>query len=656
MTRLITLSFAVLSHLILISVHSDARTPKREMRAAWLTTAWGLDWPDTKIPEGGGEYYIRQQKQQMISILDSMKLAGMNAVFFQVRPECDAMYKSSYEPWSAHLVSRRGMDPGYDPLQFAIDESHKRGLELHAWLNPFRFESVSGKYAGLPGNYNKTNPDWVLKYSQGSSILDPGNPAVRKRISDIVREIVVNYDVDGIVFDDYFYAYGGTPASIDLYSQQRWKPVGKDLHDWRRENINQAVADVYYTVKDVKPWVTFGVSPFGIWTLDSQIAAANDLTLPQGITGLDAYKTIYSDPVAWLREGIVDYISPQLYWPTTSVGQDYKKLAPWWSDVANRFGRHNYVSQSLIKLVESDFLPPGSIKPALRDCYKSDLHGLSLLEYNTGLKSHKMTNGYDPLEYGKQIQYNRNSDKAGAPGSVFFRSTMFFKKGFMNYLRTHEYSTLALPPVKAWHSAEMRKLPSNLRLKDHFIVWDSEEENVRFSVYAVPNHLVKQPDVFQDGKYLLGISYSPFFDLSGHYNLLNMFSLAVSVLDRYGNEFPPVIMRQDVLNKLPVAMISPTPEQNVIAGFQFNPEAVNPFENCIPDVVAGQAFPEIVRSLPVAGFSVESGGAVMEQDSVFFSRGLTLHGANRDTILEIREAKIISSAGRRSKGNLTSQR
>ncbi len=557
MARLFSPFFAVLSLLALMHVHSEARTPKRELRAVWLSTAWGLDWPETRIPEGGGEYYIRKQKQQLINILDSMRLAGMNAVFFQVRSECDAMYNSSYEPWSAHLVARWGMYPGYDPLQFAIEESHKRGLELHAWLNPFRFESISGKYAGLPGNYSKTNPEWVLNYSQGSSILDPGNPAVRKRISDIVREIVVNYDVDGIVFDDYFYAYGGTPDSMDLYSQKRWKPAAKNLHDWRRENINQAVADVYYAVKDAKPWVTFGVSPFGIWTIDPQIAAANDLTLPPGITGLDAYKTIYSDPVAWLRAGIVDYISPQLYWPTTSVGQDYKKLVSWWSEVASRFGRPVYVSHSLTKLDESDYPSPGDITPAHRDFYRIDLQGLSMLEYYTSKSSLKRTNGNDPLEYGKQIQLNRSSDNAGAPGSVFFRATMFFKKGFMNYLRTHEYAILALPPVKAWHISEMRKLPGNLRLEDNILTWESKEENVRFSVYAVPNHLVNKPDVFQDGKYLLGISYYPFFDMGGYHALLDMFSLAVSVLDRYGNEFPPVFMRQDILHKQPVAQVSP---------------------------------------------------------------------------------------------------
>src|SRR5690554_5481505 len=192
-----------------------AQIPKHEMRAVWFTTAWGLDWPKTKIPDGGSEPAINQQKESLMKLLDSMEEAGLNAVFFQVRPEADAFYKSSYEPWSEHLVATRGSDPGYDPLLFAIEECHKRGLELHAWLNPYRFESVAGKYNGREGNYNETNPEWVLTYDGKESILDPGNPAVRQRISDIVEEIVINYDVDGIVFDDYFYAYGGTPANLD---------------------------------------------------------------------------------------------------------------------------------------------------------------------------------------------------------------------------------------------------------------------------------------------------------------------------------------------------------------------------------------------------------------------------------------------------------
>jgi uncharacterized lipoprotein YddW (UPF0748 family) len=189
MTRTFTFISAVLAILLITAIISAAHPPKREMRATWLTTVWGLDWPGTKIPAGGGEMYINQQKQQLTRILDSMKVAGMNAVFFQVRSECDAMYPSSYEPWSAHLVATRGMNPGYDPLQFAVEECHKRGIELHAWLNPYRFESVAGN---MPDNREiiiRQTPNGYLSYSGGGAILDPGNPAVRKRISDIVREI-----------------------------------------------------------------------------------------------------------------------------------------------------------------------------------------------------------------------------------------------------------------------------------------------------------------------------------------------------------------------------------------------------------------------------------------------------------------------------------
>ena len=377
----------------------EPETPKREMRASWLTTVWGLDWPGVKIPAGGNPGTISLQKQQLTRILDSLKVTGMNAVFFQVRPECDAFYPSGYEPWSAHLVASRGLDPGWDPLKFAVEEAHKRGLELHAWLNPYRFESVAGKYAGQPGDYRQTHPEWVLSYPEGGSILDPGNPGVRKLIADIVKEIITLYDVDGIVFDDYFYAYGGTPATLDKYSQDRWKPAGMDLGDWRRDNVNRMIADVYHAIQELKPFVTFGVSPFGIWTTDSFIAASRGLTLPGGITGSDMYKSIYCDPVAWLEEKTVDYISPQLYWPTTSTGQSYKILAPWWSDIVNRFGRHLYVSHSLSDLDPSDYPPPLAITPPNGESIYKKMEGLSMIEYFSIRAILKSTAGFDPSEF-----------------------------------------------------------------------------------------------------------------------------------------------------------------------------------------------------------------------------------------------------------------
>jgi uncharacterized lipoprotein YddW (UPF0748 family) len=622
------------------ALHSEAQIPKREIRASWLTTVWGLDWPKTKIPEGGGNLYINQQKDQLIRILDSMQVAGMNAVFFQVRSECDAMYASSYEPWSAHLVATRGMDPGYDPLQFAIEESHKRGLELHAWLNPYRFESVAGKYAGQAGNYNQSNPEWVLSYSGGGSILDPGNPEVRERISDIVEEILLNYDVDGIVFDDYFYAYGGTPISLDQYSQNNWKPASMDLHDWRRENVNQMVADVYETIQQNKPWATFGVSPFGIWTTDPQVAASYDLTLPAGITGMDAYKTIYCDPVAWLKEGTVDYISPQIYWPTTSAGQDYKKLAPWWSDVVNHFGRHLYVSHSLSDLDESDYPPPMALKSAYSDFLRTELNGLSMMEYFSKMSAKTAVAGYDPSEFGLQIQWNRNSDKNEAPGSVFFRATMFYRQGFINYLRTHEYENRALPPVKPWNTFENRSLPENLRIENDSLFWDSAEENVRFSVYAIPEIMVNQSGNFTDGRYLLGMAYSTAFDLTKFSDLLEDHVFAVSVFDRNGNEFPPVIQGYEPEENQPVELLNPANEQAVFPGFQFFWEEAEKAEFYIIEVASDSQFENVVYRRNVTNAHFSSSNITMQEDATYYWRVYTRMPGVNDEISETRNFQL----------------
>ncbi|WP_372947227.1 family 10 glycosylhydrolase [Mariniphaga sp.] len=620
--------------------HSEAQIPKREMRASWLTTVWGLDWPKTKIPTGGGNLYINQQKDQLIRILDSMQLAGMNAVFFQVRSECDAMYPSSYEPWSAHLVETRGMDPGYDPLQFAIEESHKRGLELHAWLNPYRFESVAGKYAGQPGDYSQTNPEWVLSYSGGGSILDPGNPGVRERISDIVEEILLNYDVDGIVFDDYFYAYGGTPNSLDQYSQNNWKPSSMDLHDWRRDNVNQMVADVYETIQQNKPWVTFGVSPFGIWTTDPQVAATYGLTLPVGITGMDAYKSIYCDPVAWLNEGTVDYISPQIYWPTTSDGQDYKKLAPWWSDVVNHFGRHLYVSHSLSDLDESDYPPPMALKSAYSDFLRTELRGLSMMEYFSKMSAKTSVAGYDPSEFGLQIQWNRNSDKNQAPGSVFFRATMFYRQGFINYLRTHEYENRALPPVKPWNAFENRSLPENLRVENDSLLWDSPEENVRFSVYAIPEIMANQPGNFTDGRYLLEMTYSTAFDLTKFQDLIEDHIFAVAVFDRNGNEFPPVMQNYEPEENQPVALLYPANGQAVFPGFQFSWEEVENSEFYIIEVAADTQFTNVIYRRNITEPQFSSSNISLQENARYYWRVFTRMPGVEDEISEIRNFQL----------------
>lgn len=619
--------------------------PKREMRAAWVTTVWGLDWPGYVITSTGDTYAINQQKDQMTDLLDQLKAANMNTIFFQVRSECDAMYQSSYEPWSSHLVSERGMDPGYDPLQFVIEEAHKRGMEIHAWLNPYRFESEVGKYEGEAGDYRDTHPEWVLEYDEGSSILDPGNPGVRQRITDIVEEIVSDYDVDGIVFDDYFYAYGGTPSDLDSYSQEQYKPEGMDLHDWRRDNVNQMVKDVYDKIQDVKPWVTFGVSPFGIWTTDESVAGAEGLELPEGITGMDAYHQIYCDPVAWLKEGTVDYVSPQLYWPTTSSGQDYEVLAPWWSDVTNQFRRHLYVSHTLSDLAESDYAPafPGSdLKSTGTDGEPIDLNGLSMLEYFSQPDEGLLKGTLDPSEFGKQVQINRSSDKNGAPGSVFFRASMFYRTGFVNYLNDYEFSDMALPPAINWKDAPDRSVPNNLRIEGDSFKWDSPETGVRFSVYAIPNSMTGENGLFSTPEHLIGVSYQNSFDLSNHADLVDNHTFAVAVLDRYGNEFPPAMMGYSPSENQGPVLTYPENNQDVFNPFNFTWEEIAGAEFYILEVAEDQNFENIVYSREIGETQFDATNVSMEIGQDYYWRVSSRMIGVQDEVSEVRSFGLIA--------------
>ena len=328
--------------LFLISTPAEASGPKREMRATWFTTVANIDWPTTTGASA--------QKKEMLQMLDSIQSLKMNVVLFHVRPCADAFYKSAYEPWSSYLKVGRGTNPGYDPLQFCIDECHKRGLACHAWMNPYRYSDRNGNdWTGSNDtelNYSHTHPEWLLTY-KSSIVLDPGLPEVRQRIKDVVGDLLSKYDVDGIIFDDYFYPYGGTTNQDDA-TAAKYKPEGMNVHDWRRDNVNKMVQDVYDTIQAVKPWVTFGISPFGIWTTNYTVAAKEGVTLPSGITGGNMYQEIYCDPVAWLKAGSIDYISPQLYWKIGG-GQDYKLLSKWWGRLADRFGKHFYSSMAIYR-------------------------------------------------------------------------------------------------------------------------------------------------------------------------------------------------------------------------------------------------------------------------------------------------------------------
>ena len=247
----------LLSLTITVGINADEAL-KREMRAAWVATVWGIDWPTTTNNASA-------QKAELNAYLDNLKAQNFNAIFFQVRSMCDAMYQSSYEPWSSYLTGTRGKNPGYDPLQYAVEQCHARGIQCHAWVNPYRWRT--GSNWNTAQDQDLKNRGMLLSYTSGNTtttILNPGLPETRQRIVDVIREIITNYDVDGIVFDDYFYP-NGIPTTNKAEDYNLWNDSNVDMTfaDWRRNNVNMMVRDVYYMIQDTKPEVRFGISPAG---------------------------------------------------------------------------------------------------------------------------------------------------------------------------------------------------------------------------------------------------------------------------------------------------------------------------------------------------------------------------------------------------------
>ncbi len=395
--------------MVLLNVVANAQTtgsypPKEEFRAAWIATVFQLDWPKN--------YNTAVQQQSLLTMLDNAKANGLNAVLFQIRTECDAFYNSPYEPWSFYLTGQQGKapDPYWDPLEFAIEEAHKRGLELHAWFNPYRAESISGQHTLSANHIVRQKPDWFLEFPRSATndfkMLNPGIPEVREYVTKIVMDVVRRYDIDGVQFDDYFYPYpvsGRLPSGIrtsDDGAHFAADPRGiPDIGSWRRDNVNIFVKMVHDSIKSVKPWVNYGISPFGIWRNG----------VPSGIIGLDAWRDIYADAPAWTAGQYVDYLAPQLYWDFGG-GQDYAKLAPWWDGKAN--GRHIYVGQAV---------------------------------YRTKV----INNQPFPYEIGRQVRLNRTLPNTF--GSIFFRIEMI-QTNFYSYrdtLKTY-YTKPALNPARHW--------------------------------------------------------------------------------------------------------------------------------------------------------------------------------------------------------------
>ncbi|WP_094366142.1 family 10 glycosylhydrolase [Romboutsia weinsteinii] len=326
---------------------------KRETRAVWISSVHNIDWPNSKHKNNA-----QAQKQDFIDILDEVKKLGFNTVIVQVRPKGDALYKSEINPWSDVLTGSQGKDPGYDPLEFMIEEAHKRNLELHAWFNPYRI-TTSGTNLDVLSNDNKAkqNPSWVVESKSGEDkygnpiyglFYNPGLPQVRDYIVGSIDEVVKNYDVDGIVFDDYFY------PSKDFADQDAYQQYsnGLSLDDFRRDSVNKLVKDVRTSINNIKPYVKFGISPRGIWKNASSDPTGSETS------GGQSYYDIYADTRTWINNGWIDYVSPQLYWEIGNKAADYSKLVPWWGNEVQGKNTHLYISQGIYKeSVASQIIP-----------------------------------------------------------------------------------------------------------------------------------------------------------------------------------------------------------------------------------------------------------------------------------------------------------
>ncbi len=463
------------------TIRVDLPGVPREFRAAWVATVANINWPSRN------NLTTAQQKAEALYLLDLLKENNFNAVLFQVRPSADALYNSRYEPWSYFLTGETGKQPQpfYDPLEFWVEEAHKRGLELHVWLNPYRAHHSNGGAVTQESMVRKAN-DYIVRLKNGMYWFDPSDQRTQDHAAAVVKDIVTRYDIDGVHFDDYFYPYASYNGGADFPDNKTWnayKSSGGNLPraDWRRESVNKFIQRIYGEIKAEKNFVKFGLSPFGIWKPG----------YPAGITGSSQYDELYADAKLWLNKGWVDYFTPQLYWPIQPQRQSFPALLRWWQS-ENTHHRHLWP-------------------------------GLNTVGINVADKSSEIIN---QVRLTREIIPNSTGEVHWSIAGLTKNPEMLKK------LREGPYAYKALVPKSPW-------LKANILLKPSLLITDQKEH-----VFAKWLH--KQPDqVFHWVLYarygqewqvdILNSSISS-MEISKDRNGKKLNAIAVQAVDRLGNE------------------------------------------------------------------------------------------------------------------------
>lgn len=461
--------------------------PKREFRGAWIQCVNGQfqGMPTEKM-----QSLLRYQ-------LDQLKADGINAILFQVRPAADALYKSHYEPWSSFLTGRQGQPPVpfWDPLQFMIEECHKRGMELHAWINPYRVKTKTMKELVVNHLYFK-HPERFFAYDD-MLFFDPGIPENRQYIGRIIKDILVNYDVDGIHMDDYFYPYpvAGQPIPDDV-TYAKYNDGFADRGDWRRNNVDLLVEELHQLVHETKPWVKFGISPFGIYRNKKNDPGGSETN------GLENYGDLYADALKWEQKGWVDYLIPQLYWEIGHPAADYTTLIKWWA--ANCTNRPLFIGQDVVRSVS-----------------KPDLNNPNISQALTKL----------------------NLQRRLAEGGCFWPASEVVDNtgNYGNILKKIYFTHPALQPQMPWIDDKapkrVKKLKTIWTKNGMVLCWtgpkakNEMDRAVKYAIYR----FAKGEKVVLDGNHLIDITVEPFYTLpyvSGE----TKYKYVVTALDRMSNE------------------------------------------------------------------------------------------------------------------------